>query len=280
MIHYTLMHGCGNDFIFLEDPSNLLFPSRHVLALHLCDRHKGIGADGLVLINHNKELGTFSMVYINSDGSDGAMCGNAARCAAYYITYFYNIRQRFIINTPVGAISSLVSSKDDVKIDMTNPKDEKEVSLSLPFSQPPFYFINTGVPHLVIMVSNILNIDVHTWGKKLRNDEIFNPDGTNVNFVETRPEINFIRTYERGVEKETLACGTGSIAAALALYRYTNLQPPIIIKTYGGDHLKIDFKEDANKNFYGVTLSGPVEIIASGEVNESWLSDRGLNFHL
>ena len=206
-IKFTKMVGSGNDFIVIEGrPTGSLSG----LAKTLCDRRRGIGADGVLLLSRCKQA-DLRMRIFNADGSEAQMCGNGARCAA-----FFSNRKKVRLLTGAGVIPACVCA-NKVKIQLTTPREVKlDIPLRVNGRLLKVNFINTGVPHVVVFVNGIEKIDLMHIGSSIRNHQAFLPQGTNVNFVQEKDK-NFIviRTYERGVEGETLACGTGSTAAAL-----------------------------------------------------------------
>lgn len=287
-IKFTKMVGSGNDFIVVTGKPSGNLPK---LAKLLCDRKFGIGADGLLLLDKCKNA-DLSMRIFNADGSEAQMCGNGARCAAYLIARssaivsLRGVRHRFsggrrsnlkksncfastglamTIKTKAGVINAQVGG-NLVKIQLTAPKDIKlDIPLMVNGRRLKVNFINTGVPHVVVFVNGIEGIDVGRIGYCLRNHEAFAPQGANVNFVEEKAE-NFIRirTYERGVEGETLACGTGSTAAALIFALKNNLDNLIRVQTQSGEILKVCFQNSDGK-FRNVWLEGSARIVYKGE---------------
>jgi diaminopimelate epimerase len=255
-IKFTKMAGSGNDFVIIEGK---LSGNLSALARSVCDRKLGIGADGLLLLNKRKGA-DFNMRIFNADGSEAEMCGNGARCAAFY---FGKPGARLF--TQAGIIYAEVSG-NQVKVGLTAPKDIRlDIPLLTNHRLVKVNFINTGVPHVVIFVSGIDGINVKLIGSALRNHREFSPRGTNVNFVEVRgDDLIRIRTYERGVEDETLACGTGSTAAALIFALKNNLEKPVKVQTQSGEVLKISFQKDAG-GFKNIWLEGRVKIVYKGE---------------
>jgi len=255
-VKFTKMVGSGNDFIVLTGkPSGNL--SR--LAKLLCDRKFGIGADGLLLLDkcNNADL---SMRIFNADGSEAPMCGNGARCAA-----FFSGRSKIRIFTNAGVINTEVKGQQ-IKIQLTAPKDIKlDFPLNVNGRLLKVNFINTGVKHVVIFVSGVDSIDLKSIGRSIRSHQKFSPRGTNVNFVEEKGNnLIQVRTYERGVEDETLACGTGSTAAALIFALKNNLDNQVKVKTKSGEILKVYFQKE-NGKFKKVWLEGSARIVYKGE---------------
>lgn len=250
------MVGSGNDFIVMEGKPSGKLPK---LAKVLCDRKFGIGADGLLLLDKGKNA-DLSMRIFNADGSEAQMCGNGARCVA-----FLSGKAKSRIRTLAGMIKALVSGAQ-VKIQITDPKGIKlDIPLEVNGWRIKVNFINTGVPHAVIFVNGIEGIDLTQLGRIIRYHKQFSPNGTNVNFVEVKGDnLIRIRTYERGVEGETLACGTGSTAAALIFALKSNADKLIKVQTQSGEILKIYFRNTCGV-FSQVWLEGSARIVYKGE---------------
>jgi len=250
------MVASGNDFIVIDQKLSGSIP---VLARSLCDRKFGIGADGLLLLNklRNTDL---RMRIFNADGSEAEMCGNGARCAA-----LFGGKSKGRILTQTGVINTEVRS-GRVKIRLTEPKGIKlDIPLKVNGRLIKVNFINTGVPHAVVFVNGIENIDVANIGRSIRFHTKFAPAGTNVDFAQVKGnDLIAIRTYERGVEDETLACGTGSVAAGLVFALKSGLGRMVKVGTRGGEELKVYFKKE-NKNFRDVWLEGSAKIVYKGE---------------
>ncbi|MFH1281784.1 MAG: diaminopimelate epimerase [Candidatus Omnitrophota bacterium] len=255
-IKFTKMVGSGNDFIVVTGKPSGNLPK---LAKLLCDRKFGIGADGLLLLDKCKNA-DLSMRIFNADGSEARMCGNGARCAA-----FFNGRAKARIRTAAGIIHSEVCAAQ-VSIQLTAPQDIKlDIPLMVNGRLLKVNFIHTGVPHVVVFVNGVEGIDVGRIGYRIRSHEAFAPRGTNVNFVEEKAEnLIRIRTYERGVEAETLACGTGSAAAALIFALKNNLDNLIKVQTQSGEILKVYFQKHDGE-FRKVWLEGSARIAYKGE---------------
>ncbi len=250
------MVASGNDFIVIDKKLPGHIPA---LARSLCNRKFGIGADGLILLNKAKNA-DLRMRIFNADGSEARMCGNGARCAA-----LFGGKTKGKIFTPAGVINTEVCASR-VRIKLTEPKDIRpDIPLKISSRLLKVNFINTGVPHVVIFVNGIDNIDVANIGRSIRFHKKFAPVGTNVDFVEVKSNnLIGIRTYERGVEDETLACGTGSVAAALIFALKSNLDRLVRVRTQGGEDLKVYFKKE-NNSFRDVWLEGSAKIVYKGE---------------
>ncbi|TAM39355.1 diaminopimelate epimerase [bacterium] len=255
-IKFTKMVASGNDFIIIDKKPVRRIPA---LARSLCDRKFGIGADGLILLNKLKNS-DLRMRIFNADGSEASMCGNGARCAALFGG---KIKGR--IFTKAGAINTEVG-RGRVRIRLTEPKGIRlDIPLKVNGRRIRVNFINTGVPHAVVFVNGINNIDVANIGRSIRFHAKFSPAGTNVDFAEVKGnDLIVIRTYERGVEDETLACGTGSVASGLIFALKSGLDRLVKVRTRGGEELKVYFKKD-NKSFRDVWLEGSAKIVYKGE---------------
>ncbi|SFM99233.1 diaminopimelate epimerase [Algoriella xinjiangensis] len=247
--------GAGNDFVMIDDRQQT-FPISTKLINRLCDRHFGVGADGLILLQNDKEF-DFKMVYFNSDGNESTMCGNGGRC----IIRFANDLDIASENMTFTAIDGLHHGIVDNNVIRLQMIDVDEVE-----DHDHYLFMNTGSPHHVEFVEKVDDVDVYNRGKEIRNGSPYFEKGSNVNFVEVMPDNNLrIRTYERGVENETLACGTGITAAAISAY-VKNLvdKKSIEIKALGGD-LSVNFEEN-NHKFVNVWLNGPAVKVFEGEI--------------
>ena len=257
-IKFSKMVAAGNDFVVVKGKLRGNLPT---LARSLCDRKFGIGADGLLLLSECSGA-DFRMRIFNADGSEAEMCGNGARCAA-----LFNGKKKSKMLTLAGIINTEVLGSR-VKIQITDPKDIRlDIPLTVNSRKIKVNFINTGVPHVVIFVNGIDGINVKQIGRFIRSHKEFAPAGTNVNFVEAKADnLIRVRTYERGVEDETLACGTGSTASALILALKNNLANLVKVSTQSGEILKIYFKK--NKcSFDNVWLEGSAKIVYKGEYN-------------
>lgn len=258
-ISFFKYHGAGNDFVIIDN-RKLDFPykDQYKIIERLCDRHFGIGADGLILVEEHEEY-DFEMVYYNSDGYLGSMCGNGGRCAVAFAHYLRMIGQNCTFLAADGPHQAEVMRPDWVRLHM---KDISEVE-----KNDRFYFLDTGSPHYVTFVEDLDAIDVVKEGRKIRYNDRFKATGANVNFIEAQPQGIKIATYERGVENETLACGTGITAAAIAYYLHRDEIPysPIPVEARGGN-LSVEF-ESANGHFTNVWLNGPATMVFKGEIS-------------
>jgi diaminopimelate epimerase len=260
-IAFTKVHGAGNDFIVFEHPEQ---PDEYFasVAPAICDRRKGIGADGILLIR--KEPGyDFRMVYFNADGSRASFCGNGAR-ALVLLAYVEGIapnQMRFI--SDAGSHQGLVS--DGMPwVSLPDPADI-QLNLQIPDLPAPLHFVNSGVPHVVVFVDDLANFDVGNTGQAIRNHPHFAPAGTNADFVQIASDGSVsVRTYERGVEAETLACGTGAAAVAAVLHKLKGMKSPIELQFPGGQ-LRVSFESSASGPA-NVMLGGETAIVFKGEI--------------
>jgi diaminopimelate epimerase len=265
------MSGAGNDFVVIDNRSAYVKDGA-ALAKELCDRHWGVGADGLLLLE-SSDLASYRMMYYNSDGSYGGMCGNGGRCIAMF-AYLKNIAPKNHTFDALGHIYSVAVSEKDVVLDMKDPTLLKlNRILFLGKKKISYHSVDTGAPHIVIDLgefnkNKILDdLDVQRWGEMLRWHKKFAPKGTNVNFIKlSENNVVHLRTYERGVEAETLACGTGSTAVAIIAAKKWKLKTPITVIPTSKVPLMIDFNEE-NRSVNRVKLKGPAIITFSGNVD-------------
>jgi diaminopimelate epimerase len=265
MLRFTKMNGAGNDFILIDNRVGDVRLGRSQIA-HLCDRHRGIGADGILLLEKPANRTDFRMRYFNADGGEAEMCGNGARCFARFANKIAGAKEEISFETQAGVISAKLKG-DLVTLQMTEPNDlQMNVKLPVGDENKTVHFINSGVPHVVIPVPKIDDVDVRREGAAIRYHKMFSPTGANANFIEKRGSNKIaIRTYERGVEDETLACGTGIVASALIFAATENASGPITILARGGDELQVSF-EKGRDQFRNVTLTGPAEFVFEGTI--------------
>jgi diaminopimelate epimerase len=259
------MNGAGNDFVLLDNRSAELALTREQIAL-LCDRHRGVGADGVLVLEQPTNGADFRMRYYNADGGEAEMCGNGARCFARFASRVAGPRETISFETPAGLIGAKLTG-DLVTLQMSDPKDLRlGLELAVESQWIKADYVDSGVPHVVVPVASIDQVNVHSLGAKLRFLPEFAPRGANANFSERRgPQRIAIRTYERGVEAETLACGTGVVASAILFATRENVAGPIEVMVRGGDTLKVDFNRDGN-GFTSVTLTGPADFVFDGTI--------------
>ncbi|PWJ56820.1 diaminopimelate epimerase [Dyadobacter jejuensis] len=248
--------GTGNDFVMVDDRQES-FPIDKALIAHLCHRRFGIGADGLILIR-KAEGYDFRMVYFNSDGGEGSMCGNGGRCAVRFAHDLGLFAEEATFIAVDGPHQAAVRG-DIIHLNMS---PVTEVTQAVGYD-----FMNTGSPHYVAYVDSVANTEVVTLGKAIRYGEEFGPlGGTNVNFIELKaPNHLAIRTYERGVEDETYSCGTGVTAGALSAHLHHGWASPIAVDTLGGK-LEVAFEANGGEGFQNICLSGPAQRVFEGQV--------------
>ncbi len=267
-LHFTKMNGAGNDFVMLDNRSLSLALTKDQIE-KLCERHRGIGADGLLCVEPATDGGDFKMRYYNADGGEAEMCGNGARCFGRFVNRLHDDKlQQVKFETLAGMISAEFEG-DQVRINMSAPHNLK-LAQNLPVAGTELnvHSINTGVPHAVVFVDDLENVPVVEWGAGLRYHDAFKPKGTNANFAKViAPGSIAIRTYERGVEGETLACGTGMVACALIHHEITGAPSPVSVLVKGGDTLKVGFEEPNKSEYTNVTLFGPADFVFSGSVS-------------
>jgi len=265
MLRFTKMNGAGNDFVVFDNRAGDIRLDANQIS-RICDRHRGVGADGILLLEKTVNGADFRMRYYNRDGGEAEMCGNGARCFARFASQVAGRRGKISFETPAGVIGAELHG-DLVTLEMSDPKDFR-VNFVLPVgsSTRTVHFINSGVPHVIVPVARLDKVDVRGEGVAIRRHEMFVPAGANVNFVEKRGVTQIaIRTYERGVEDETLACGTGVVASALVFAAIEEVNGPISVTVRSGNELSVDFKR-ARETFRNVTLTGPAEFVFEGTI--------------
>jgi diaminopimelate epimerase len=253
-IDFYKYQGTGNDFVMIDDRDEAFDPNDHALIAHLCDRKFGIGADGLILIRNHDEA-DFEMIYYNADGHLTSLCGNGSRCAVKFASQLGMVAGECSFMTVEGILRAKIEGKL-VHIKMPDVTDVE--------THPDHYFLNTGSPHHICYVNDIEKYDVFHEGRKIRQSSPYFEKGSNVNFVEPMDNSAiFVRTYERGVEDETLSCGTGVTAAAL-VQGVKGASSPVKVKTLGGD-LQISFQKMNDGSFTDIYLIGPAVRVFRGE---------------
>lgn len=276
-INFLKLSGSGNDFIIIDNRKNIIEENNlPEFIKKVCRRKMSVGADGLILIE-DTETADFKWRFYNSDGSSAEMCGNGARCAARFALLNNIAGKKMVFETIAGRVTAIINH-ETVKIGMPDPFDVR-IGYALALSDGPLKLssINTGVPHVVVIKDSIDDIDIVKTGKEIRYHKDYAPAGTNVNFV-VRLDMDLIgiRTYERGVEDETLACGTGSIATALVMAGIQRMESPVKVKTKSDNILVIHFKKTADK-FTDIFLEGDARVIYKGELMEdAWKSSGAI----
>jgi len=268
-VPFTKMHGAGNDFVMVDqaDLGEVILDRECIAAL--CDRRQGVGADGLIIIGPGAApQSDFRMTYFNADGGEAEMCGNGARCSVSFAHHLGLVKRTCRFDTQAGILEGIWHGPEDIEITLT-PWSDLALDLEVEDSGwPAHHFCNTGVPHLVIPVDDIEAVPVEDQGSRLRHLPQFAPRGTNVNWVAPQGEKGpfLMRTYERGVEAETLACGTGASAVAVVLCRLGVANSPVTLLTRGGDLLSVSVDFDKGT----LTLRGPAVTSFQGEV---WIDE-------
>ena len=267
MPKFWKMNGAGNDFVVIDNRDHSLNLTTDQIAL-LCQRQRGVGADGLLAVEPSQNGADYRMRYYNADGGEAEMCGNGARCFAKFLNF---LNDGSLEKTSFDTIAGVIGAEfvgEQVKIALSNPFDKRlNLELELDGETRTVHSINTGVPHVVIFVQDLEGVDILRLGASVRYHEEFSPAGTNANFVKIESHGAIaIRTYERGVENETLACGTGMAACALVYSEIHSVDGPVSVRVAGGDVLEIDFDRDEKGDFEKVTLLGPAEFTFEGQL--------------
>jgi diaminopimelate epimerase len=275
LLPFFKMNGAGNDFIIVDNRDLSLSQELDADTIAaLCDRHRGIGADGLLAVEPAQKGADFRFRYYNADGGEAEMCGNGARCFGRFTAHLGEIVLKKVTFETIAGTLAAEMIGDDVRIAMSEPKDlQLHTPTQVPGLEATLHFVNTGVPHAVTFLANaeaLDECDVFTHGGAIRNHPTFSPAGTNANFAAIlAPDHISIRTFERGVEDETLACGTGMVAAALVHHLLTGAASPIKVDVEGGDTLEIGFEKTGEQTFKNVTLTGPADFVFEGEIEIS-----------
>ena len=254
-IPFSKLNGSGNDFLLIDNRDGVLEGiDRPVFASRVCDRARSVGADGVIVVEPSRSA-DFRWDFYNADGSRAEMCGNGGRCVARFAAARKIAGTEMSFETLAGTIRAFVSGRR-VKLQMTRPAGlAVDRTLTLGGERHVYSFLDTGVPHAVLFVPDVGRVDVAAVGRGIRRHDAFAPRGTNVNFAQARDGELLVRTYERGVEGETLACGTGAVASAILASVRGIASPPVTVRTSGGEILKVHF--DAGKEDFGeVYLEG------------------------
>lgn len=268
-VPFIKMSGAGNDFIVIDHRVALIpVTEQPEFVKQVCRRMFSVGADGLILIE-NSDVADFRWRFYNGDGSVAEMCGNGARCAARFAYHRGVAGSRMSFETLAGVIEAEICGDDDtVRLRMTKPHDFRTgLSVILDGQDKPLSFVNSGVPHAVLFMKEDEDVPVREWGKIVRFHPLFQPAGTNVNFVQNIGGNTIrVRTYERGVEDETMACGTGAVASALFAAIEGFAHSPVDVITSGGERLTILFDLEDGPRVENVFLQGPARIIYEGNL--------------
>jgi len=263
-VEFAKMCGCGNDFIVVDNRDDVLPCARDAFARRHCRRRLDIGADGVLLLERSDDC-DFRMRIFNADGSEAEMCGNGARCAAMFARRRNIAGAAMTMQTLAGPVAAQIIG-DEAVIGMGHVADIRlDMELDVEGRSVRVCFAEVGVPHVAVFVPDVDAAEVDALGRAIRYHEAFAPRGTNVNFVQvvTRDQIR-VRTYERGVEAETMACGTGSIASAVLSHLHGHTAPPVRVETRGGP-LKINFRSQPD-GIHDITLEGDAVIVCEGTI--------------
>ena len=264
IIPFVKYQATGNDFVLIDQRSNNFLSRKDTeIIKKICDRRFGIGGDGLILLELHNEL-DFEMIYFNSDGNESTMCGNGGRCMVQYARTLGQIESSCDFLAIDGSHKATISSKDWVELRMNDVTELKKIN--------QHYVLDTGSPHYVIFVENVHNINVKEEGAQIRYSNPYKLEGINVNFVERNEDGIFMRTYERGVEGETLSCGTGVAAAVLASSEhFDDIRHENLVKVFTpGGNLEVKFKRSSN-GFTDIWLCGPAKKVFEGTIDTSKL---------
>ena len=258
------MEASGNDFLVIDNRKGIIKNPKK-FAAEVCRPHVGVGGDGILLIEPSKKA-DFFMRIVNADGSEAEACGNGYRCVGLYAKKLLGFSSNMKVDTLAGLIGIHVNGKT-IKAKMADPKDYREhVKINLSGKILNGAFMNTGVPHVVIFAEGLGEVAVSELGRAIRYHDMFKPKGTNVNFVEvTGKDLLAIRTYERGVEEETLACGTGTVAAALVAGITGRTNQPVRVTTKSGEVLTVYFDRSEEK-IRNVFLEGNARFVFEGRM--------------
>lgn len=269
-INFYKISAAGNDFVLVDNRRKVLPRNLTPVAKTWCDRRFSIGADGLIVLEDSRKA-DFRMRYYNSDGSPAAMCGNGGRSIARFAHVLGIVPKKMVFESDAGLIRAEILAKS-VRLRLYEPKNVRlDFALKTGKGEVDVSSIDTGVPHTVIFVNNVEKADVAGLGRMIRYHREFAPQGTNVNFVMVKDNHHIVvRTYERGVEGETLACGTGVMASAIVAGLRGMVQPPVDCLTRGGDTLRVSYGFNADGDFLSpvsnVILEGPAEVSFKGEI--------------
>lgn len=249
--------GTGNDFVMIDNRKND-FPKENIkLIEHLCDRRFGIGGDGLILLENDSQT-NFKMVYYNSDGNQSTMCGNGGRCLVAFAKSLNVIKNQATFNAIDGLHNATIDQNGIVSLQM---QDVSEIKI-----ETDYIYLNTGSPHHVTMVENLPLYNVKENGSRIRNSDLYGKVGSNINFATQITDNEFkIRTFERGVEDETLSCGTGATATAIAMHATNKTKSNSIKINVEGGNLEISFDFIDNK-YINVFLKGKAKFVFAGEI--------------
>jgi diaminopimelate epimerase len=268
-LEFAKMTGAGNDFIVIDDRAMTIQDDARELAKHLCRRRVSVGADGLILVVPSARC-DFRMRYLNADGSEADLCGNGGRCVARFARELGIAGDSMTFESRSGIHRAEIVDEENVKLAMPDPRAMiLDVELVMKGQRVTVDRINTGVPHAIMEVEDLEDFPVVDTGRAIREHGAFVPEGTNADFVSIVDRSTIaLRTYERGVEDETLACGTGAVAASLIEAARGRVEPPVSVLTRGGPTLVVGFYM-SDMGFCDVTLTGEARIVYRGTITQS-----------
>ncbi len=264
MVHFTKMHGAGNDFVLVDDRAGGFPVDDHLRLAAMASARTGIGCEGVILVQES-DVADFRMLFFNPDGTAADLCGNGARCVAAFAREIGAVKsQAMTFETRAGLIDAEIVDEGRVRVWMPEPKNRR---YGLNVNGTAGDYIVAGVPHFIVPVKSVATVDVDGLGRALRLDDAFAPEGTNVDFVQFIPPSKaLIRTYERGVEAESGACGTGSVATAVIGVETKGMCLPIRIRCSQGYELVVegDYRKSQGTGFI---LQGPVKKVFEGDID-------------
>lgn len=269
-LNFTKMNGAGNDFVVIDNLALDLSLTGEQIA-QLCDRHRGVGADGLLAVEPAEKGADVKFRYYNADGGEAEMCGNGARCFGRFVSRLLGeTKKEITFETIAGTLRAEILG-EEVCIEMSEPVGlELNAPVKIDSLAVPVHNLNTGVPHAVAFVEDVEATAIIENGAAIRHHAHYQPSGTNANFAQAlSPQHLLVRTYERGVEDETLACGTGITACALIHHLLTGAPSPIKVTVRGGDDICIGFEPLPDQKFAKVTMTGPADFVFAGEIEIS-----------
>ena len=269
VLDFWKMNGAGNDFVVIDNRSLDYSLTREQIA-RLCNRQRGVGSDGLLAVEPAQKGADFRMRYYNADGGEAEMCGNGARCFARFVNKLHGGKlEKLSFETIAGEIQANFI-KEHVRIGLSEPFDLRMGrKLEADGEKYTVHHVNTGVPHAVIVVDDLESADMIKIGRTIRFHEEFAPAGANVNLMQRMGDQEIsIRTYERGVEDETLACGTGMVANAIIQHELEGTASPVRVNVQGGDQLTVEFEKKGD-SYTDVFLTGPADFVFQGHIDIS-----------
>ena len=258
VLKFSKYHGNGNDFIIIDNRRQIFPDNSQALINRLCNRNFGVGADGLMLLEESGDF-DFHMIYFNSDGREGSMCGNGGRCIVHFARELAIVKDTAIFSGIDGIHEASFDDRGLVHLKMQDVDKIEKDGMA--------FILDTGSPHYVIFADSIAGMDVVKAGRMIRFSDRYKENGINVNFVQRASDHILIRTYERGVENETLACGTGSVAAALASVIDSPSKGESIKTETRGGMLEVRFRRTGRLSFSDIWLTGPAKHVFEGIVD-------------